>query len=384
VNSSQESDEMKSLFGEYTKLHPEVTFNLQVVPYDNYNDKLAQLVAGGTPPDLAKTTGLRPEIQPFLVNLAQYYGKDWINHFVKSFAIGAQFGSKVLAAPLDLTATGMMLNKSAFDKAGVKIPAEEKGWTWPEFLAAIKQVSDQAQVRYPLVWDVTAGRWITYPYGFGQHVFSENPPYQVTLTTEGTAQLLKSFLAMADTYMPKGLWTGSSSDNPKQIFLGGQAVAWMSGSWNVQSLVTDAKVAWQAGPTPYGTTRSSVVGGDYVIGFRTAHHVQQSTDFIRWLTDAKAQAEYGKGTMYIPANVDAGKVDYGNAMASQAMNALQYELKISPPYAGTDSGNPAMQYVWDTIKQSVTQAASGTATPDQAAAAIVAAAKNGLAKTASQ
>ncbi len=381
VNSDQETVVMKSLFNEYAKSHPGVSFNLQVVPYDNYNSKLAQLVAGGTPPDVAKTTALRPEIQPFLVDFAQYYGKDWINQFVKIFAAGGELANKVIAAPLDVTATGIFLNKTAFDKAGVQIPSENKGWTYTEFLGAIKEVADKAQIRFPLVWDVTAGRWITYLYQNGQHVFSENPPYRVTLNQAQLAQVIQSFLSMANNYMPKGLWTGSSSDNPEQLFLSGQAVAWMSGSWNVESLVTGANFEWQAGPTPYVTTRSSVVGGDYLISFKTAHAVKPAIDFIKWLTAPQAQAKYAKGTMYIPANLHAGKVNYGNAMASQAMNVLQSELKVSPLYAGTDSGNLAMQYVWDTIYSSITQAASGSITPDQAAADIIQAAQTGLAKT---
>lgn len=381
VNSDQETAVMHQLLNEYSQLHPDVAFNLQIVSYDNYDTKLAQLVAAGTPPDVAKETAMRPEIQPFLVNLAQYYGPDWINGFVKSFAVGAELNGKVIAAPLDLTATGMFLNKSAFDKAGVAIPSEQQGWTYSQFLAAVKQVAQKAQVRYPLVWDVTAGRWITYLYQNGQHVFSENAPYKVTLDANALAGVIQSFLSMANGYMPPGLWTGSSSDNPKQLFLSGQAVAWMSGSWNIQSLASGTPFTWQAGPTPYVTTRSSTVGGDYVLTFNNGKHVQQAVDFIKWLTGPQAEAEYAKGTMYIPANTSSGAVDYGNAMASQAMNALQEELASSPVYSGTDSGNLAMQYVWDPIKQNITKAASNAITPQRAAAAIVSAAQAGLAQT---
>jgi alpha-1,4-digalacturonate transport system substrate-binding protein len=381
VNSDQETAVVNQLLSQYSREHPGVSFNLQIVSYENYDAKLAQLVAAGTPPDVAKSTSMRPEIQPFLVNLADYYGPDWINGFVKSFAAGAVLNGKVIAAPLDVTATGIFLNKSAFDKAGVPIPSEEQGWTYSQFLPAIKEVAEKAQIRYPLVWDVTAGRWITYLYHNGQHVFSEAPPYKVTLDPNALASVIESFLAMANEYMPPGLWTGSSSDNPKQLFLSGQAVAWMSGSWQIQSLVSGASFAWQAGPTPYVTTRSSVVGGDYVLAFANGHHVPQAVEFIKWLTGPQVEAQYAKGTMYIPASTAAGAIDYGNPMASQAMNALQYELANSPVYAGSDSGNLAMQYVWDPIKENITKAASKAITPQQAANAIVSAAQTGLAQT---
>ena len=380
VNSNAETQVMKQLFAEYQKTNPGVSFNLQVVPYSSYDQKLSQMVAAGTPPDVAKTTSMRPQIQPFLLDLSNSFGPNYLDNYVKSWAAGAKLGNKIIAAPLDVTATGIILNKSAFEKAGVSIPSEKQGWTWPQFLKAVKEVSQKAHVRYPLVWDVTAGRWIVYLYQNGQHIFSEQPPYSVTLNPQKGTQVLTNFLDMAKADMPTGLWSGASSDNPKQLFLTGQAVAWMSGSWQVGSLVNEATFQWQAGPTPYSTVRSSIVGGDYVVGFKNSPHVKQAAAFIKWLTSASVEAQYAKPLYYIPANVNS-TVDYGNAAATTALSNLQYELKISPLYAGTDQGNLAMQYVWDPLYKAVTQAASGQIKPAQAIQRVIDAAKKGLAST---
>ncbi|MNT96364.1 hypothetical protein D3C72_2384370 [compost metagenome] len=58
---------------------------------------------------------------------------------------------------------------------------------------------------------------------------------------------------------------------------------------------------------------------------------------------------------------------------------MQKELADSPEYGATDQGNEAMQYVWDTIKQSVVQAVTGQLTSAQAIAAIHRAADESLA-----
>lgn len=381
VNSAAETKVLNSLFAQYRKDNPNVSFNLQIVPYDNYNQKLAQMAAAGTPTDVAKTTAMEPDIQPFLVDFGKYFGKDYLKNYVKSFAAGALLGNKIIALPLDVTATGMILNKSAFQKAGVAIPSEQQGWTYSQFLSDVKTVSQKAGVRYPLVWDVTSGRWITYLYENGVHIFSEQAPYTVSLDPQKGAQVLDSFMHMANSYMPTGLWTGSSSANPKQLFLSGQAVAWMSGNWQVASLVKNANFSWQAGPNPYVTTRSSVVGGDYVIAFNNAKNVKAGVDFVKWLTGPTAEAALCKPLYEIPANINVGKIDYGNASASAALNNLQYELKISPVYAGSDSANLAMQYVWSPLFQNIKQVASGQISSLDAMKAVVAAAQKGLSNT---
>lgn len=377
VNSDQEEKVLHDLLALYGARHPTVTFKIEIVPYDSYDQKLAQVAASGTPPDLAKTTSMRPVIRPFLVDLAPAFGKAYLDQFVKSWAAGARVGDKVIAAPLDVTATGIFLNVDAFRQAGVPIPSAAQGWTWPEFLKAVETVQQKAHIRYPLVWDVTPSRWIVYLYQHGQHVFSEQPPYKVVLDKEKGARILDDFVRITERDMPPGLWKGSSADNPKQLFLHGQAVAWMSGSWQVGSLVSDAPFAWQAGPTPHGAVRSSIVGGDYIIAFKGPHE-KEALDVLRWFSTPEVQAKFAGPLMQIPASLKTGPIDYGNPKASAALSALQQELAASPVFAGADQGNEVMQYVWDPMKSAVIQRVAGQITSAQAMDMIIKAANDAL------
>jgi alpha-1,4-digalacturonate transport system substrate-binding protein len=379
LGADAEEQSIKEALKTYTAKHPETSFDLQIVPYDGIEQKFAQFVASGDTPDITKTSSMRPVIRPYLVDLKQQFGPNYLKDFVPGWAMGAELGDQVIAAPLLVTATGILLNKSAFDKAGVAIPPADKGWTWDEFLKSIKTVQKKAGVRYPLVWDVSASRWIIHQFQYGNHIYSEKAPYKVVMDDAKWIAALDKFIDITKNYMPPGQWSGSSSDNPKQIFTSGQAVAWMSGSWQISGLAENAKFDWQAGPTPYGTVKSSIFGGDYVMAFNTGKHIKESTDFIKWLTSPEGQAVFCKAPMYIPANLNTGKLDLGNERASAALVAMQKELADSPEYGATDQGNEAMQYVWDTIKQSVVQAVTGQLTSAQAIAAIHKAADESLA-----
>jgi alpha-1,4-digalacturonate transport system substrate-binding protein len=365
---------LRGLLDKYTAAHPGTTFDLQVTPYDGMIQKFQQYAASGIMPDLSLTSAMEPVIRPFLADFNKEIGPDWIGDFVKGWADGARLGDKVIAAPLDVTSTGIFLNVDAFKKAGVEIPSQADGWSWEEFLPKIKQVAEKSGTRYPLVWDVSASRFIVYEFQYGNHVFSEYEPVKVEMDEAAWAKTLDGFIGITKDYMPPGLWTGASSDNPKELFLAGQSVAYMSGSWQIPTLASRAGFEWQAGPTPSGTVRSSIYGGDYIVAFNTSPHLKEAVDFIKWITSPAIQAEYAKTFGVIPANKKADKVEYGNEAASRAVMGMQAELDISPTYAATDQAWSQMQAVWGTIKSAVTQAVAGQISSTVAVGQIKAAA----------
>ena len=350
---------LRTILDKYTALHPETTFDLQVTPYSGMLQKFQQYAASGIMPDLSLTSSMEPIIRPFLADFNQEIGPDWINNFVKGWGDGARLGDKVIAAPLDVTSTGIFLNVDAFKKAGIEIPTSEKGWTWEEFIPKIKDVAEKSGVRYPLVWDVSASRYIVHQFQYGNHIFSEQEPVKVVMDDAKWEKSLDDFIGITKDAMPPGLWSGASSDNPKELFLGGQAVAYMSGSWQIPTLAANASFGWQAGPTPSGTVRSSIYGGDYLVAFNTSPNLKEAVDFIKWITSPEVQADYAKTFGVIPANMKAGKVDYGNEIASEAVKTMQAELNESPVYAATDQAWPEMQPVWAVIKPAITQAVAG-------------------------
>lgn len=374
VDGDEQEQALRGLLDEYTKLHPETTFDLQITPYDGMSEKFRQYAASGIMPDVSLTSSMEPVVRPFLVDWAEVNGKEWIDQFVKGWADGAKLGDKVIAAPLDVTAVGIFYNADAFAKAGIPLPAQ--GATWDEVLPVLKQVSEKAGVRFPLVWDVSAHRYLTYQFQYGNHIYSEDAPVKVAMDDASWVTVLKQFVKITEDYMPPGLWSGSSSDKPYDMFVNQQAVAYMSGSWQIGSFNDNASFKWQAGPTPKGTVSSSNVGGNYLVAFNTSKHLDEATAFVTWITSPDVQAEYAKVFGLLPANKLAPAVAYSSEDAAAAVKNFQVELDSSPRYAATDQAWPEMQAgVWDAVKNSVTQVVAGQVTPEEAVASLHAAAE---------
>jgi len=355
--------------GEFTATHPGVTIKVNTVAYDDLFPRLTQLIAGNNAPDIVKLTDIRPEIRPFVLDLSKPLGKSFLDPFIPGVAAALKRDGEILGAPLDVTANGIIINKSLFDKAGVSIPSKETAWTWDQFLAKTAEVKNKTGVLYSLVWDVTPHRWSTYLFENGGSFYDASGK-KGNFNTPQAIQALRGFADMFDKgYIPKSIWIGS--ENPRDMFFSGQAVAWMSGSWQVKAMIENIKnFSWTAGPNPYVTTRSSVLGYKFVSAFSTSKYPDVAAEFIKFFTSKESNVQYAQALMTISSRTDTGTVAYSTPQATSALNNLAYELAISPVSASTDIANPAMGYIWNNVKENVIAVLTKTKTPEKAAAEI--------------
>jgi ABC-type glycerol-3-phosphate transport system substrate-binding protein len=142
----------------------------------------------------------------------------------------------------------------------------------------------------------------------------------------------------------------------------------MSGSWQVKAMRDNIKnFDWTAGPNPYVTTRSSVLGYKFVSAFATGKNPDIAADFIKFFTGKASNSQYAQALMTISARTDTGTINYGDAKATSALNNLALELAVSPLAASSDFTNAAMGYVNPLLKENVIDVILGKKTAQQAA-----------------
>jgi alpha-1,4-digalacturonate transport system substrate-binding protein len=131
------------------------------VPNDGYQDKLRQAAQANSLPDAASV----PSLDTIWVNQLQDLSdiaNNATNKINKTYV--TEQDGKVLTIPSDVTAAGLFINKSLFEKAGVTYPTDPAStWTWDEFLAAATKVRDASGAKYDLVYDNSPARiraWI--------------------------------------------------------------------------------------------------------------------------------------------------------------------------------------------------------------------------------
>ena len=76
---------------------------------------------------------------------------------------------------MDVTANGIIYNKTAFEQAGVEVPqSEEDIWTWEEYEEALKKVIEGSDCKYGMVFDYSVQRFSTLLYQAGGSLLNED------------------------------------------------------------------------------------------------------------------------------------------------------------------------------------------------------------------
>ncbi|RTE10190.1 ABC transporter substrate-binding protein [Paenibacillus whitsoniae] len=143
----------------YTKNNPNVTFEPEYSGMDGYLDKLSTQAAANNAPDIVQ---LDPGWTPDWAARKQLADLSSVNvsKFDPKLLAGGKSGGKQYGIPLGSVGFGMIYDKSAMDKLGIKNPAN--GWNWDEFFALAKESKSK----------LPAGTYFTKDYSGNYFVYS--------------------------------------------------------------------------------------------------------------------------------------------------------------------------------------------------------------------
>jgi alpha-1,4-digalacturonate transport system substrate-binding protein len=286
-----------------------VTIEVVDVPTADIATKLKNAATANDLPALARVTG----IDPLWANQMQD-----LTDIAKSHKIDANFlqeapDGSIPAIPSDLTAVGLFVNKSLFDKAGVAFPASiDKTWTWDEFIAAVNQVREKAGAKYGVVMDRSGHRLRAMMYEFGSTAFAKDGDKYAG--DDEAVQTMEYFRKINDDKtMPKSVWLSGEDGNA--MFKSGQVAAYYSGSWQVADFNKNIKdFEWMSVPLPKQKVNATNLGGGFMIAFKDTGADEEAKKFIDWFYDDANYTEFAKLGGYLP--VKDLKVDYPFQQAS--------------------------------------------------------------------
>lgn len=320
------------------------------------NDDLATKVRNSALADDLPAIGRMPSVDPVwldsTVDLKEVAEAD----NVRTDLAAIDESGKVISLPTDLTAVGLYLNKSLFEKAGVDYPTSvADSWTWTEMVAAVKKVQAETDAKYGMVMDRSSHRLNSYLYEMGSQAFTQNDDGTWT-TNEQTKPALEYFKSLNDDkFMPRSVWL--SDADPSALFKSGQVAAYYSGSWQIADFAKNIKdFDWVSVPTPaqptkavnYGTAASMVV-------FDGTGQEDKAVAFLKWLYAPENYAKLSVTSGFLPVVNDL-KVDYTeNGDAFQLYNE---EIAASPAFV-------AEQKARDLKLQTEGKAAEGDPTRDE-------------------
>jgi alpha-1,4-digalacturonate transport system substrate-binding protein len=304
------------------------------VPYDAYQTKLRQAAQANSLPDSASVPSLDPIWTNKLQDLSSIAKSAQVND---AFIVKGDDG-KLLTIPSDVTAAGLFINKSLFDKAKVTYPTDPaQTWTWDDFLAAIDKVRKAAGAKYDMVYDASPARLKAYIYEHGGKGFQLGSDGKFE-ATPGTTELLDSFAKLNnDVIMPKSVW-GSGGD-PNALFKSGQVVAYFSGVWQVADFAESiTKFEWAAVPTPAQPTQATDLntGGHVVAYDNGGGKAAAALKWVQFMFDRTNYTKLAETNGYLPIlnGLDL-KYPFTNKTALDAFALYNKEISLADPISAS-------------------------------------------------
>jgi alpha-1,4-digalacturonate transport system substrate-binding protein len=353
-----EGDVMRDIIKDYQSENENVEINLIEVAYADFNTKLKTMIAGGKPPALARVTDTGIFAEQAL-DLTEYVGgaEEFTSQFLPSIKPYYVKDDKIIATPMDVTANGLIYNKTLFEKADVEVPqSPDDVWTWDEFADAIQEVKEKGGAKYGLLVDFTPHRYSTMVYEFGGSIFTEDLSAPAINNKNGVAALDNFIKLHKDEVIPESVWLGG--ENPNNLFRSGTAAAHLAGNWMLSNYKDIENFDWGVTYLPKAEIRSSVPGGKYIMGFKDTGLEDETAEFIKYLSSQEVNAKFNQESLFLSARKDNNELDY--EFGKEMFKVFSNELENTPEAAANDWGNQVViSKVTTDMRDAVVEALSG-------------------------
>lgn len=334
-SDGKEGESFRRLADQYEAENPDIKIEMIEVPFADFENKIKNMINGKEAPALARIVNIG-KFENQLLDLSQYVSDK--EAFRDSFGEGLrfEFDGKLLAAPMDVTANGLIYNKTAFEKAGVSVPqSADEIWTWDEWKEAMKTVMEKSDCKYGLVFDKTPHRFSTLMYQAGGSLLKDD----LTASNFNTPEIRRAVTFFKELHdeqiVPDSVWLGA--ENPNNLFRTGQVAMHFSGSWmvaNYKDEITDFE--WGVTYLPKEARRSTIPGGKYLAAFQNTGVEKEAAEFIEWISKAENNAVYCEENNYLSQIKGNENLNY--EFGTEYFSIFAEDLSASAPEAAAEWG----------------------------------------------
>jgi multiple sugar transport system substrate-binding protein len=291
----------EQLISAFEAKNPNITITPEVVPWDQYWNKLQTAVAGGEAYDVfwmnipyfqqyaAKNVlmNLQPLIQDGNYDMSVYYPA-----LVNSYT----YQNNVYGIPRDYDTVALFYNKDLFDAAGVAYPTDQ--WTWKDLTEAAKKLTTADTWGFASAFSDRPGYW-DFIYSNGGDVNTQDG--KVILDQPAACDAIKYYYSfIQDGTSPDGP-TLLASDPFETLFPNGKVAMMAYGSWGAGALAQISTAHFDVAPMPIGTVRGSSMHGLANVAWSGTKHPEAAWEFLKFLGSQDAAKILANTGTVIPA-----------------------------------------------------------------------------------
>lgn len=327
------------LAGEFEKEHPNVTVKVSsgAPSTEDLLQKLSASFAGGDYPDVSYTFGSwtsQLEASNRTLDITKQVSDpkvDWKGFSAAARQTARPTGKKTIGFPAVVDDLALLYNKTVFDQAHVPYPTAN--WTWDDFRAAAKKLTNPATSTYGYGYSVSGSEettWQFWPHLWqnGGEVLSADGK-KAAFDSPAGVKALTLLRDMAQT--DKSVYLDQTDTKFGDLFVANHIGMITSGPWELYDLKT--------GKTKYGVTVLPGTNGDHetvsgpdvwtLFDHKDANRAYWAYQFTKWLTDPKQDI--------------AWNVEYGNLpLRSSETSSPEFQAQVKAlPGLDTMAANQA-------------------------------------------
>ncbi len=355
---------------EFDEQNEDIVVEYRAIPFDDLVNETLRAFATGNAPDIVSFDN--PDFAMFSSRGAMLDITDRIaastvikadNYFAGPLN-SVSWEGKYFGIPKYTDTIGVFYNKDLFAKAGITEPPT----TWEQLAEYAEKLTDPANNVYGVTFSARAGEEGTFQF---LPLIQMSGGSYTDVNTDGAIGALELWKKIIDNgwaskdVLSLGQWDSTGTFNS------GNAAMAISGPWEVDRMVEDAKFDWGVALLPTlteGGDRSSALGGfDWGI-MSTTKHPDEAFRALEYFAsqDNRIFAEFGS----IPARSDIPLPASGNALKDAALKVFQEQLQYAQPRGPHPEWQKISKAIYDAMQAALTGQMSAKDALDQAEATI--------------
>ncbi|WP_057913597.1 ABC transporter substrate-binding protein [Peribacillus muralis] len=354
------ADQFKALTDQYTKEHPNVTFNIETVGGGAGNPSaLKAKFASGKAPDIFTNAG-NQEAQTWENKLEDLSDQPWVKDVYEGLLDPMTIDGKVYGQPVNLEGYGFIYNKDLFKKAGIK----ELPKTFSELEAAAKKLKATGITPFSTgygEWWVLGTHGLNIPFAY-----QKDPDAFIKGLNNGTANIegnerFSQYLKLIDLTVKYGNKNPLTTDYNTQVtmFGSGETAIIQQGNW-IQPMIDKLNPNMNVGilPMPLSNKKAETdklaiaVPVSWVIYNKAPEADKKAAkDFLNWMvTSDEGKRALVEDFKYVPAfkTIEAKDIGpLGNELVTylDEGNTFSWEWTKFPDGAIQIFGSNLQEYV---------------------------------------
>jgi raffinose/stachyose/melibiose transport system substrate-binding protein len=356
------ADQLKALTDQYTKLHPDVTFNIETVGGGaDGSAALKAKFASDKAPDIFGNGGYQEAIT-WKDKLEDLSDQEWVKDAYENALNPMTMDGKIYGQPVNMEGYGFAYNKELFKKAGIS----ELPKTFSELEDAAKKLKDAGITPFSIgyaEWWVLANHGLNVPFAY-----QDDADKFIAGLNDGTGKIegnehFGNFFKLLDLTMKYGNKNPLTTDYNTQVtlFASGETAMIQQGNW-IQPMLDKISPNMEVGFIPMALSDDAAQADKLMVDVPTNWVVHNEApesdkkaakDFLNWMVSSEeGKTAIVKEFKYIPAfkTIEAKAEDIGPLGAelqkySQENKTYTWQFMKYPDGAGQEFGATLQAYV---------------------------------------